>query len=567
MGRYIPDWKKFIKFNKKIHYIDEEETSGRFEKGEIAKASIVFLRDIGDVPQMFKDGIIEWCDKEGNPLKTKKKIEVIPDKKTAIKENKKLAVRQTTPHTEGKKDVKKELPKERKYKVYEPVLNGNTPKWLVVKEITKPPNKQESEMILKGEEVDWLEEKTFEIVEPNQWMCLKCHGITISEEQPVYCKSCERNSNFNRFTNKINTKRWKLPIWKDIPREEISMILTYDDLKKVIKKCIVFPEEILYDLFTLWIIASYKNDSFDTICFLMFLGLIESGKTRGLDLLRELGYRTIHTTGVTFPCMCRYTDKYQAGILIDEIDNKIDRRTEDGRKYLDFLKPSYRRGSVYATADKENQDDTREYSNYGFKAFAGERGGGDTALLSRCIVFKMEQTYPEIPELHYIQDELDELQTILLNYRYKFNDPEPLPLEFPLEGRDREIFGCLIQTAQHIGIEYQHIIDFVHERKQEIIEELKDTDEYLILKAIYNIETFETLDDAPEIITYGDIAERCDWDVDTDEGKKKRQRIGYILHKKFHLKTKRMKNGTVLLLHDEKNIKKLENYYRRYRLS
>jgi len=449
----------------------------------------------------------------------------------------------------------------------EPILNNHEPKWLIVKEKINPPNKQELEMITKGEEVDWLKEKVFEIVEPNQWRCLKCYAISTAEEQPSHCLSCDRNSQFEIVTGKINTKRWKLPTWKDIPQDEISMILVYDDLKKTIKKCIVFPEEILYDLYALWIIASYKRESFGTICFLMFLGLVESGKTRGLDLLRELGYQMIHTTGVTFPCMCRYTDKFQAGILIDEIDNKIDKRTEDGRRYLDFLKPSYRRGSVYATADKENQDETKEYSNYGFKVFAGERGGRDYALLSRCIVFKMEQFYPEIPELEYIQDDLNELQNILLNYRYKFNDPEPLPIDFPLEGRDREIFGCLIQIAHHIGIDYQHILDFIYERKQELIEELQDTDEYLILKAIYNAETLETLDDAPESISYSDIAEHCGWDLDIEEGKKKRQRIGYILHKKFHLKTKRMNNGTVLLLRDEKNIKKLENYYRRYQMT
>ncbi|GAH90937.1 unnamed protein product, partial [marine sediment metagenome] len=416
--------------------------------------------------------------------KGKKKHEV--NKEEAIKVNKDLAkLRKTQKKIKGKTKTRRKVTKEEftpseKILAIEPILNDRRPKWLIVREKTRLPNKQESKMIIEGEEVDWLEEISFEIVEPNQWQCLKCNAVFIAEKQPIHCPSCDRDSQFERVTGKINTKRWKLPIWKDIPQDEISMILVYDDLKKAIKRCIVFPEEILYDLFTLWIIASYKRESFDTICFLMFLGLVESGKTRGLDLLRELGYQTIHTTGVTFPCMCRYTDKFQAGILIDEIDNKIDKRTEDGRKYLDFLKPSYRKGSVYATADKEDQDETREYSNYGFKAFAGERGGGDYALLSRCIVFKMEQSYPEIPELIYIQNELNDLQNILLNYRYKFNYPEPLPMDFPLKGRDREIFGCLIQTAKHIGIEHQHILDFIHERKQEIIEELQDTDEYLI---------------------------------------------------------------------------------------
>lgn len=452
---------------------------------------------------------------------------------------------------------------------HEPILNDDSPKWLIVEEQLIQPDKIKVKDALEEEQI-YDREVVFQIEDPDKWKCNKCGCIIKSSDQPMFCPKdeggCNRASVFKRHTGKINTKRWKLPHWIDIPREDIDMMAVFVDLKKLLASCIIFPDDIYYDIFALWIIASYKRGSFNAISFLMFIGLIESGKTRGLDLLRELGYQMIHTLGVTFPAMCRYTNNYHAGILIDEIDNKTDRRTEDGRRYLDFLKPSYRRGSIYATADKEDQEGTKEYDTYGFKAFAGERGGGDYAFLSRCIIFKMEQGEPEIPELEYIQDDLDKMQNILINYRYKFSNPEPLPIDFPLKGRDREIFGCIIQTAQHIGMEYDHIIDFIKERKQEIIDDMQDTNEYIILKAIYNAETKETLIDAPEILPYSDIADACGWDTGTDADKKKRQRIGFILHKKFHLKTKRKGNGTVLLLNNEKNKRKLKNYYKRYRI-
>ena len=451
-------------------------------------------------------------------------------------------------------------------------MNDNDPKWLSVEKIYKPlKNDEDFLSMLNGEED--LREYNIKttIEEENTWVCLKCGAIiTSTDKEPVECfelqGGCGRVTRMKVINEKINIKRWKLPKWKDIPQEDISMITVFDDLKDILKRCIIFPDDIYYDIFALWITASYKRESFNVISFLLFVGLIESGKTRGLDLLRELGYQMIHTLGVTFPAMCRYTNNYHAGILIDEIDNKTDKRTEDGRRYLDFLKPSYHRGSIYATADKENQEDTREYDTYGFKAFAGERGGSDYGFLSRCIIFKMEQGYPEIPELEYVQEELDEIQNILLNYRYKFSNPEPLPIDFPLQGRDREIFGCLIQTAQHIGMEYDHIMNFIKERKQELIDDMQETNEYLILKAIYDAETKETLIDAPEVLSYGDIAGECGWDTGSDEDKKKRQRIGYVLHKKFQLKTKRLGNGTVLLLNNEKNKRKLKNYYQRYRI-
>lgn len=458
----------------------------------------------------------------------------------------------------------------------EPILNSEEPKWLIIKEQLVQPDKIKIKKTLSEEQI-YDREVLFQLQDPDLWQCQKCGCIIKLFEKPTYCDKkiggCGRTTDFKKYTDKINLKRWKLTRWKDIPKDEISMIETYDDLKILLKKCIVFSEDIFYDLYSLWIIASYKYDSFNTICFLLFLGFIESGKTRGLDLLRELGYRMIHTTGVTFPAICRYTDKYNAAILVDELDNKIHKKTEDGRRYLDFLKPSYRKGSIYAVADNNDQDGTKEYSNYGFKAFAGERGGTDAAFLSRCITFRMEQAYPEIPDLSYIQDEIDRIQNILLNYRYKFNDPDPLPLDFDMKGRDRELFGCLIQTANNIGIDCQDMIDFIKERKQDIIDDMQQTDDYLILNAIYNIQTGQnsnmTLDgyqDTPEILSYSDIAEECGWDPNSDEGKKKRQSIGYILHKKFHLKTKRYGQGMVLTLNDGKNKRKLNNYYKRFKI-
>ena len=491
-------------------------------------------------PEKIPNGTVEEAIE-----KNEKKTEIKPEKKQTKEKTRKTEIKETEP-------------------ILEPVLNDYNPKWLKITEKTDLPNREEIQMIIKGEKTPWLNKLEFELIEQNLWQCKKCYSIIQNNEKPETCTACNRVTGFNKITDEINMNRWKLPIWKNIPKEDINMLLVYDDLKKILKKCIVLGEDIYYDLLALWIIASYKNECFDSISFLLFLGLIESGKTRGLDLIRELGYRMIHTTGVTFPCMCRYTHNHKAGILIDEIDNKIDRKTEDGRKYLDFLKPSYRKGSVYAVAHKDDQTKTMEYNNYGFKAFAGERGGNDNAFLSRCIIFTMEQDYPEVPSLKYVKDELDDLQTVLLNYRYKFNNPDELPVDFDLRGRDREIFGCLIRIASHIGLEYGYILDFIHKRKKEIVEELQESDDYQILKAIYESENLHTLDDAPEELSYGRISELCGWD--DDDNKKKRQRIGYILHKKFHLKTKRRSEGMFLLLNNEKNKRRLANYFKRYGL-
>ena len=172
----------------------------------------------------------------------------------------------------------------------------------------------------------------------------------------------------------------------------------------------------------------------------------------------------------------------------------------------------------------------------------------------------MEQDYPEITELNEIENEANRIQTILLNYKYKTNNPPELSEDFPFKGRLREIYSCIIRTAMHIGIEYNDIIDFIKQTEQEKQEEAENSDEYQILKIIKNFECQPTLDDSPEVISYADIAEQLGWESE------KRQKLGYIFKKKLILKTKRRNIGSVVLLTEPKNARRLKSLYRRFKL-
>lgn len=447
--------------------------------------------------------------------------------------------------------------------ILEPVITEKGKKWLVIKDKqVMPANRSPKEMIKEPLPPETI--KVFELRDDCLWQCAKCGCIIKSNpDAPSMCfedqGGCGRQTNFKPFTDEI-VDLWKLPIWKDIPTEDLDMQNTYLDLVKLVKSVLVFQEEIQYELFVLWIISTYKVERWDAIPFLIFRGLISSGKTQALDVAGSLGYRLMLATGASFPAIVRASHEYQAGLLIDEIDNKIDKRTENGRNYIDFLKPSYKRGQHYFTADLNNQRKIQQYRNFGFKGFAGERGGYDQAMFSRAIDFQMEQDYPEIPSLKYVEDEMNRLQTILLNYRYKTDEPPHLGEKFILKGRTREIFESIIATAMHIGIEHQNIIDYVKAIEQEKIEDFRNTIEWEILNAIKNVENMETLDDAPEALDFKDIAERLGWEYDRKTG----QKLGYIIAKKFFLKTKRRKQGTVLLLNHDKNVRKLKYLYRRY---
>lgn len=443
----------------------------------------------------------------------------------------------------------------------EPVLNDSKTKWLTITKTEYLPVKEGKTIKETLENPAPPEIKLiFETKDPDLWGCRKCNGVFQSEKKPIFCSQCNRDSTFDIITDSIDPDLWKLPIWKDIPVEDLDMQNTFIDMLQTIKQCLVFPEEIQYKLYTLWIISTWKTGCWETIPFLIFRGLVETGKTRALDIIRELGYRTIHASGISIKAVFRFGDVYGASILLDEIDNKIDHRTESGREMIDYLKPSYRKGSYYYAADREDPKKIQKYKNFGFKAFAGEKGGYDLAIFSRSIDFQMEQDYPDVTELKTIEWDFSNFRTILLNYRYKTSEPPELPEDIELKGRDREIYSCIIRIAMHIGIEYDDILDFIKQTQEEKQEETENSDEYQILKIIRDFEHQPTLDDAPETISYADLAETLGWE------EKKRQKLGYIFKKKLILKTKRMNKGSVVLLNDPKNIRKLKSLYRRFKL-
>jgi hypothetical protein len=454
----------------------------------------------------------------------------------------------------------------------EPVLNKeNEPSWLIksgTNKISLNTNKSIKQII---KEDDLLEEiPNYKLMPEGIWQCQKCYApIRSIPDPPIECfedqGGCARSSNFKVITPIITDdieNLWNVPIWEDIPIDDLNMLDVYNKLDETTKNCLILTEPILYKVFNLSIIATYHIDIWETIGWLLFLGLPDSGKTRAIDLISELGYRMVHGgSGVTFPAMVRASHNYATGILIDQAEKKLNESTETGRELLGFILPSYRRRSKYVVAHKEDQRKTVAYNNFGFKAFGSLRKFNEE-LTSRCIPFQMERDYPEVTRLSNIQNELNSLQTELINYKYKFNKPVCLDDSFILKGRIKEIFEPIIATGKHIGLDVSDVINFAQDMEKEKEEELQNTIEWEILNAIKGNEENARLFDAPIEMKYEDICTTIGWDYD----RKTAQRLGYILNKKLFLKTKHKTSGTVLLLNDPKNARKLKYLYRRYKV-
>lgn len=454
------------------------------------------------------------------------------------------------------------------FEILEPVLNkDNEPCWLIntgKKKFTANSNRTIKEIIQNNNEVEST--PVFELKPEGLWQCKKCGAyIQNIQDKPVECTECERTSNFIPITDIITgdiSNLWKIPYWVDIPQQDIDMLDVYHNLNRLSTKCLIFPEEVHYKIYNLSIISTYHYDVWESSGWLLFLALHDSGKTKALDFFSEVGYRIVHGgSGITFPAMVRANHYYNAGILIDQAETKLNQNTETGREMLGFVLPGYRKRSKYVVAHKEDQKKTMAYNNFGFKAFASERAF-NPALTSRCIPFYMERDYPEIAKLSTVQNDLNDIQTKLINYKYKFNKPIELDNHFEIKGRIREIFEPIIATGKHIGIDVSDVIKFAQDMEKEKEEELQGTIEWEILNAIKGSEENERLLDAPEEISFKDLCLSIGWDYERKVG----QKIGYILNKKLLLKTKRKREGTVLLLNDSKNDRRLKYLYKRYKV-
>jgi len=447
------------------------------------------------------------------------------------------------------------------FKPVEPVLNNdNKPCWLV----------------FKGNKSDTITapiKPTYELEPMGVFQCRKCGCIIRTEngEMPLECYEdqggCNRTTNFNIIAKPIKKEFWKLPKWKDIPIEELNLPILFDDLQDMIKKLVVFSDDIEYKIFTLWIISTWKLESWDSVGFPVFIGIPNSGKSRALQIISELSYRAVKSSGVTaavIPRLCHY---WNVTLTIDEAHNKLNPRYDTGSQFLDFIKDSYKKGSVYLSCDNDNQENIIVTKNFGFKAFAGEKTF-NPALLTRSFVFWMEKENPEIAKLSYVEEELEQFRTKLLNYKIKTNEPEDLGNEFVLKGRTREIFESIIATGKHIGIEVKDIIE--HAKKQDISkeEELQGTIQFEILKIIKDHQGDATLfpDDAPTSIKTENILTQLNWITgDKKDDNISRQKLGYIL-RDMGITTKRGTEGRIILLQDDSNEKRLTRLYKRYKL-
>jgi len=193
---------------------------------------------------------------------------------------------------------------------------------------------------------------------------------------------------------------------------------------------------------------TYQQDKFRTVPYLDFVGDVESGKSRALELLSYLTYRPMFCVSAPVADIYGYLedDSFVGTILEDEIQG-----IEKEREKMKIYKTGYRYGAkVPRTIMTPYKRFIKYYNTYCIKCVAGERTSYDRGLMDRFIIIPMAEGMPRKEKVE--NDDLErfrKIRNLLLNWRLmtRHSPLEPAS-DLSLHGRTRELWEPLLSIAK-----------------------------------------------------------------------------------------------------------------------
>ena len=197
--------------------------------------------------------------------------------------------------------------------------------------------------------------------------------------------------------------------------ERFDKTQLWQDVRLFIYKYLDLSDEKQYDIITSWIFCTWISEVIPVVPYLFFYGVKESGKTKGLEILRDLCYRGILNTNISIPALYRSIEEYNPTLLIDESDSWT---KEHRQQMIGILNSGYRKGSNAIRVTGKAFNKLQFFKTFGFKAIAGTRQLKDT-LESRCIIIYMMANRRNI-KLFIDSEEATSLRNRLLFWRLSF---------------------------------------------------------------------------------------------------------------------------------------------------
>jgi len=264
------------------------------------------------------------------------------------------------------------------------------------------------------------------------------------EEKFLVCNDVWRSYTHDE-TDYIPLRRLPWPT-AHLPRDESEEQL-FNEIRQFFFDHLDVANELLYDVYSCFVMASWRLEDFTVVPYLFFLGPMSSGKTRALECFQRLGYRSIIAASMSAASLFRALEAWHPTLLLDETE--IYNR-ESMVEVLALLNSGYRKGQ-YAIRVEKVEDGTPQiamFDTFGFKVLAGTEELAAT-LQSRCIITSMSKAVRKV-RLFIDEEKAQELRDKLLMYRFRKlgKNLEKLELEgLAQNARVIELFISLIQVA------------------------------------------------------------------------------------------------------------------------
>jgi hypothetical protein len=288
----------------------------------------------------------------------------------------------------------------------------------------------------------------------------------------------------------------KYPTWSPehverfLNGEKVDPKVVFDKILKVFNEFMEFEKPEYAKLYTIYTVATYFHQLFDTFPELFVTGTKRVGKTKLLLLFKFMAFNGVKSSSISEPSIFRFTDAYRPTLLMDETD-KISTNRESEKRVL--LLARYKRGDEAFRVEGETVRIPTGFDLYGPLIIANIQGLDDVlqdraipAILPRSVNPKVLDSYPKYsdPVWAEIRHQCFVLFLTFYDEVKKFSEGsegsdgcEAEKGGTLLRGRERELWHPILTMAKFFekhGVEglTKQILDLAHE-----IVKFKETDD------------------------------------------------------------------------------------------
>ena len=200
-----------------------------------------------------------------------------------------------------------------------------------------------------------------------------------------------------------------------------------------------------------YVLMTWIYDKFHELPYLRALGDYGSGKTRLLQTVGALCYKSMWTSGAVTPApIFRIIQQFGGTLLLDEADFRFSDSTQD---IIKILNNGYSRGFPVLRCSSDSEHEVKAYTVFGPKIVATRFPFSDPALESRCITERMTKINLRLNIPLNLKNpfwkEAQEIRNQLLFWRFQnYGKRELKEVKGNLEPRRKQILAPLFSCSE-----------------------------------------------------------------------------------------------------------------------